>query len=66
MNDGLRAVIEQRYPGKVMIYPQLPDLPLLSLPELQAALPDVYRQLDPGPVWTARAERALIEQFWPL
>ncbi len=50
MNDGLRAVMEQRYPGKVMIYPQLPDLPLLGLPELQAALPDVYRQLDPGAV----------------
>jgi hypothetical protein len=47
-----------------MIYPQLPDLPLLSLAELAGALPEVYRQLDPGPVWTARAERTLIERCW--
>ena len=66
MNDGLKAVLEQVYPGKVVIYPQLPDLPLLSLPDLERALPAVYRQLDPGPTWTARAERALIEQCWPV
>jgi threonine dehydrogenase-like Zn-dependent dehydrogenase len=64
MQAGVQAVLEQRFPGKVMIYPQLPDLPLLSLPELAGALPEVYRQLDPGPVWTARAERTLIERCW--
>ncbi|MCB0235803.1 MAG: alcohol dehydrogenase, partial [Anaerolineae bacterium] len=64
MKDGLQAVIEQRYPGKVMIYPQLVDLPLLSLPELELALPDVYSELAAGPVWTARAEQTLIEHYW--
>ncbi|MEZ4769245.1 MAG: zinc-binding dehydrogenase [Caldilineales bacterium] len=66
MNDGLRAVLEQVYPGKVVIYPQLPDLPLLSLREMEWTLPDVYRQLDPGPTWSARAEQALFEQCWPV
>jgi threonine dehydrogenase-like Zn-dependent dehydrogenase len=64
LRAGLQAVIEQTYPGKVMIYPQLADLPLLSLPELAQALPDVARYMAPGPVWTAQAEQALIEQDW--
>jgi threonine dehydrogenase-like Zn-dependent dehydrogenase len=64
LRAGLQAVIEQTYPGKVMIYPQLADLPLLSLPELAQALPDVARHLAPGPVWTAQAEQALIERCW--
>ena len=64
MKDGLRAVLEHVYPGKVMIYPQLPDLPLLSLSELERAIPAVYSQLGPGLVWTASAEQALIEACW--
>ena len=64
LRAGLQAVIEQTYPGKVMIYPQLADLPLLSLPELAQALPDVARHLAPGPVWTAQAEQALIDRYW--
>jgi L-sorbose 1-phosphate reductase len=66
IRTGVQAVMEQRYPGKVMIYPQLVDLPLLSLSDLAEVLPAVYRQLDPGPIWTARAERALIEDCWTL
>ncbi|MEA3335871.1 MAG: zinc-binding dehydrogenase [Chloroflexota bacterium] len=66
MRHGLQAVLEKAYPGKVVIFPQLIDLPLLSLPELEQVLPDVYRQLDPGPTWTAQAERVLIEKCWTL
>ncbi len=64
MSNGLQAVLEQTYPGKIVIFPQLTDLPLVSLPELEQGLPDVYRQLGPGPTWTAQAERVLIEQCW--
>jgi threonine dehydrogenase-like Zn-dependent dehydrogenase len=63
MKQGLQAVLEQTYPGKVVIYPQLLDLPLLSLPELSAALPEVSARLGPGPSWTAQAEQALFEQY---
>jgi threonine dehydrogenase-like Zn-dependent dehydrogenase len=64
LRAGLQAVVEQTYPGKVVIYPQLADLPLLSLPELAQALPEVARHLAPGPVWTAQAEQALIDRCW--
>jgi len=42
LNKGLQAVLEQTYPGKVVIFPQLIDLPLLGLAELRTALPPVF------------------------
>ncbi len=56
--QGLQAVIEGTYPGKVAIFPQLPNLPLLSLTDLRIALPEVYARLGPNEVWSVQAERA--------
>ena len=61
--DGVRAMIEGRYAGKVLIFPQLTGLPLTGLDELRDQIPEVGEQLGDGDVWTARAERALIENF---
>jgi threonine dehydrogenase-like Zn-dependent dehydrogenase len=60
--DGLRAVADQRYAGRVLIYPQLTDLPLLGLSDLAGALPQVHAQLIDG-VWSADAERVLLESY---
>jgi D-arabinose 1-dehydrogenase-like Zn-dependent alcohol dehydrogenase len=57
--DALRAVQEHRYPGKIVIFPQLPDLPLLGLQELASHLPQVYAHLEDGRYWTKAAEEAL-------
>lgn len=57
--DALRAVQEHRYPGKIVVFPQLPDLPLLGLQELTTHLPAVYAQLEDGRYWTKAAETAL-------
>jgi len=62
--EGLEALIEGRYPGKIIIFPQLEDLPLMGLDELQASLPEVAEKLGPGDVWTKEAEEALIEKYW--
>ncbi|MFN8491344.1 MAG: alcohol dehydrogenase catalytic domain-containing protein [Caldilineaceae bacterium] len=56
---GLQAVMEQRYAGKVVIFPQLLDLPLLHLSDLRTALPAVYANLGPDATWSSAAERAL-------
>ncbi|MCS7066807.1 MAG: zinc-binding dehydrogenase, partial [Fimbriimonadales bacterium] len=57
--DALRAVQAHRYPGKIVIFPQLPDLPLLGLNELATRLPHVYAHLEDGRYWTKAAEEAL-------
>lgn len=62
--DGLRAMMEGHYPGKIVIFPQISGLPLIGLPELKDCFPDVAAKLGHGDVWTPEAEKALIEQFW--
>lgn len=59
--DGIEAMMESRYPGKVLIFPQLLDLPLLALDELEQTLPEVAAKLGPGNSWTHEAEEALFD-----
>jgi len=63
-HDGIRALMEGRYPGKVVIFPQISGLPLIGVAELRDKYPDVAAKLGPGDVWTREAEQALIERFW--
>lgn len=62
--DAMVAVMEGRYPGKIVIFPQIRGLPLLGLSELHDRLPEVAAKLASGDVWTNEAEAALIEHFW--
>lgn len=62
--EGLEALMEGRYPGKIVIFPQLPDLPLMGLDELPEKMPQVAEKLGPGGVWTQEAEAALFEYVW--
>jgi threonine dehydrogenase-like Zn-dependent dehydrogenase len=61
--DGMRALEEGRFPGKVLIYPHLPNLGLTALEELPAMLPGVAALLDPGLVWNNRAEEELFREL---
>lgn len=61
---GIEAMMDGRYPGKIVIFPQIPNLPLLGLDELSEKLPDVAAHLGEGDVWTNEAESALIEGYW--
>lgn len=62
--DGLIAVKEAKYPGKIVIYPQILDLPLIPLEELPKQLPDIAKYLSKDGTWTKEAEDALLERFW--
>jgi L-sorbose 1-phosphate reductase len=62
--EGARAMMEGRFAGKILIFPQLSGLPLLSLAELADRYPDVGAKLDARGAWTPEAERALVERFW--
>ena len=61
MAAGIQAVMDHIYPGKIVIFPQLVDLPLLALSELHARLPRVAACLGPGGTWSVAAEEALFE-----
>jgi threonine dehydrogenase-like Zn-dependent dehydrogenase len=61
--EGMQAMLESRYPGKVVIFPQVPAFPLTGLPELKTAAPSVYARLGPGDVWSREAEVEFLRQF---
>jgi threonine dehydrogenase-like Zn-dependent dehydrogenase len=54
--DGLKAVKEQTFPGKIVIYPNIKDLPLTPITELKEKMPTVYAKLKDGREWTDEAE----------
>ncbi len=58
--EGLAAVKEGRFTGKTLIFPQIPDLPLLTLAQLSEAYPTVYAKLRDGMFWTQEAEKELL------
>ena len=62
--EGLQAVLDSKYPGKVVIFPQITGLPLMSLKELPEKLPEVAAKLGENLMWTNEAEEALIETLW--
>lgn len=62
---GLQAVEQASYPGKIIIYPQIKDLPLTALPDLRQSLPSVYARLENGREWTVEAEAELLRQTLP-
>ncbi len=59
-HDGLQAVANTLYPGKIVIYPHIRPLPLTTLPELKNVLPTVYAKLRNGREWTNEAEVELL------
>ena len=64
LREGLAGVAEGRFPGKVVIYPQL-DFPLISITELKNHLPAVAEKLEAGRFWNRQAEAALLETLLP-
>lgn len=62
--DGLEAMMTGKYAGKVMIFPQIPHLPLIGLHELADQHPEIAEKLGPNNAWTFEAEKALIRHYW--
>ncbi len=60
-HDGLRGLLEARFPGKTVIYPQVSGLPLTPLDELSSVRPDVAEALGPDHAWTIKSERVLMD-----
>ncbi len=60
--DGLDAVKGGRFPGKTVIFPQIENLPLTAIPDLQTVRPNVYAKLKNGQFWTQEAEAELLKE----
>jgi len=61
--EGMRAMLESRYPGKVVIYPQVRSFPLTGLADLKNVAPAVTAKLGPGGAWTRAAEAEFLRLY---
>jgi L-sorbose 1-phosphate reductase len=58
--DGIAAVENRTLAGKIIVYPQLHEMPLTPLTELASRYPTVAAKLDKGQ-WTKAAEEELLK-----
>jgi len=63
--EGLQAVKDTAFPGKIVIYPNIKDFPLTALPDLKDGLPSVYVRLKDGREWTREAEEEFLKLMLP-
>ena len=63
--DGLLAVRDAVFPGKIVIYPAIREMPLTALPDLHAMLPTVHAKLKNGREWTVEAEEEFLRRMLP-
>jgi threonine dehydrogenase-like Zn-dependent dehydrogenase len=63
--EGLQAVQDTVFPGKIVIYPQIKPLPLTALPDLEHVLPTVHAKLKNGREWTVEAEQEFLRLMLP-
>jgi len=63
--EGLQAVQDTVYPGKIVIYPNIKDFPLTAVPDLKDKLPGVYAKLKDGREWTVEAEEEFLRLMLP-
>jgi threonine dehydrogenase-like Zn-dependent dehydrogenase len=62
--DGLNAMMSSKYAGKILIFPQINNLPLIGLDKLREKYPQIAEALGENNLWTAEAEKAMINAFW--
>ncbi len=58
--EGMSAVKNRAVDGKIIVYPQLKQLPLVNLEKLQQSYPNVAQKLENG-LWTTQAEKELLK-----
>jgi L-sorbose 1-phosphate reductase len=59
--DGVRAMKENRFPGKIVIYPQIHDFPLTAIKDLPSRLPGIGRMLGLSNIWSKDVEELFIK-----
>jgi threonine dehydrogenase-like Zn-dependent dehydrogenase len=63
--DGLQAVKDASLAGKVVIYPNIKEMPLTRLKDLDEKMPTVYSKLNELGEWTNEAEAEFLRLMLP-
>lgn len=60
--DGIKAMEEWVYPGKIVVYPHVLDYPLTALHEFAEKDPGLYRLIEEENCWTKEAEEYFLNK----
>jgi L-sorbose 1-phosphate reductase len=61
--DGIQGLMDRRFPGKMVIFPQVTSFPLTALPDLKEAAPSVFAKLAADGTWTREAELEFLHLY---
>ena len=61
--DGMQGLMDGRFPGKMVIFPQVASFPLTALADLKTAAPSVFKLLGPTGDWTREAEAEFLRLY---
>jgi len=59
--EAIKAVEDGRFPGKIVIYPHLVNLPLTSIEDLSKNHPEISRVIGEKKLWSKKAEEILMK-----
>jgi len=60
-SEGLVALRDAVYPGKVVVFPNIRPLPVTAVTDLKETMPSVYAKLRDGREWTVEAENEFLD-----
>ena len=61
--DGMQGLMDGRFPGKMVIFPQVEFFPLTAVADLKTAAPSVFKLLGPIGDWTREAEAEFLRLY---
>ena len=63
LKKGLDAVANAKFPGKTVIFPNCPDMPLVPISKLAEILPDAGKTFDEQGFYSQKTEMALLDKY---
>jgi threonine dehydrogenase-like Zn-dependent dehydrogenase len=63
LKEGLQALIDAKYPGKTVIFPNCPDMPLTAIDDIAGLAEGIEDTLDSNGFYTLETEKKLFEKY---
>jgi threonine dehydrogenase-like Zn-dependent dehydrogenase len=63
LKEGLQALIDAKYPGKTVIFPNCPDMPLTAIDDISELAEGIEETLDNNGFYTLETEKKLFEKY---
>ena len=63
LKEGLQAVIDAKFPGKTVIFPNCPDMPLTPIDQIAGLADGIEATLDNSGFYTLETEKELLKKY---